>query len=85
VGEVTREEVIGILTKANPTRPDLVAMYADQFLAYQEAAANIAEVGNIAAHPRTAAPIVNPYIAVRDQARKAMIGMKQLRTAELWK
>lgn len=80
---MTREQVIAILSKSNPMRPDLVAMYADQFLAYQEAAENIAEVGNITAHPRTGAPIVNPYIAVRDGARKAMMGMK-IRADKLW-
>lgn len=72
---MTRDEVLLILRRDNPAaRADDVVMYADCYMDYQEAAANIAKNGNIVAHPRTGSPIENPYGKVRSLA------MNQLRT-----
>lgn len=71
---MTREQVVEVLQRDNPdARADDVAMYADSFLDYQEADDNIKRNGNIVAHPRTGAPIENPYGKVRAAA------MNQLR------
>ena len=60
-------------------------IYADAFLAYQTAQANILEHGEIVAHPRTGAPIDNPYCATRARAAKAMQSCSKVkRTDMLW-
>ena len=43
-------------------------MYASALLLYREAAANIAQNGAICAHPRTGAPMENPYLRVQAHA-----------------
>ncbi len=49
-----------------------VALYADAFGEYRAAMANIREHGAVVFHPRTGAPIDNPFLRVRDAARKAL-------------
>ena len=65
----TKATIVASLKADNP-RASLadVTMYADAFLEYQAAQANIAEHGSIVFHPRTGAPIENPYLVVRDRA-----------------
>lgn len=50
-------------------------LYADAFCEYRAAVRNIAEHGSIVLHPRTGAPVDNPYLKVRDKARKALEGL----------
>lgn len=52
--------------------PDAVRIYLDALEIYSEASENIARNGAVTAHPRTGAPLVNPYLAVRDGAAKTM-------------
>lgn len=54
-----------------------IGIYADYMKSYSKAASNIREHGEIVQHPRTAAPITNPYMEVRDSA------VKMLRTLKL--
>lgn len=74
MGQMTRDHVLTVLRRDNPgARGDDVSMYADSFMDYQEAASNISTNGNIVLHPRTGAPLENPYIKVKVSA------MNQLR------
>ena len=81
-----RERAIEILMESNgPEQRHFVEMYVTSFLTYLEAEDNIRRVGAVVAHPRTGAPLENPYLKVRSQAMREMrelTGLKGL--AELW-
>lgn len=75
---------VSVLTEDNPRASAAdIAMYADVFVEYVKAQANISEHGSIVFHPRTGAPIENPYLAIRDRAR-ATLSKTRLRTDRLW-
>ena len=77
-------EVKKILKKNNPTKKaDRISMYADMYVDYQEAAENIKRHGALCAHPKTGAPIENPYLKIRQQMQ-AKLSKQQLNTAGLW-
>jgi len=79
-----REAVVAALYRASPSaRPDKVAMYADVFADYRAAQKNIEENGAVVLHPRTQAPIDNPFLKVREAARKTLLGLG-LRCSALW-
>lgn len=83
---MTRDEVIEALVAVR-VRRDRAAMYADAYLEYQAASENIAKNGVIVAHPRTGAPLVNPYVAIRDGALKKLASMSEVpadRVPGLW-
>ena len=50
-----------------------IQIYADALRTYHEAAQNVLKNGAICAHPRTGAPIENPYLKIRAQ-QAAIIG-----------
>lgn len=58
--------------------------YADAFIEYRQATEQIDEHGIIVLHPRTGAPIENPFLAVRDRALKKLQTMKDARADVLW-
>ncbi len=58
--------------------------YADAYMEYQEATENITRNGTIVAHPRTANPIENPYLKIRDRAAAKLAGMKYIKADFLW-
>jgi phage terminase small subunit len=82
---MTKDEAVSLLRAENPTRAagDL-EMYAQLFVEYSEAAENIAKNGSIVAHPRTSAPIENPYYKIKLAAMRAMRSFERLRTSTLW-
>lgn len=84
--EVTLDVVIARLRADNKAAPLAeITIYATAFLEWREAAANIQEHGTVVAHPRTAAPIDNPYLKVRAAAERTMAGCKRVvRTNALW-
>ena len=45
---------------------------------------NIDEHGIIVSHPRTANPIENPFLAIRDRAAKKLDGMRKVKADFLW-
>jgi phage terminase small subunit len=49
-------------------KPEQARLYADSYVEYREAQGNIEKNGSIVIHPRTQAPVVNPYLAIRDRA-----------------
>jgi phage terminase small subunit len=79
---VTRDEVIAELVGTGSKR-DVAAQYADAYLEYHEAAANIRTQGAMVLHPRTSNPIENPYLQIRDRALSRMQRMK-VRAEKLW-
>lgn len=83
---MNRDEVISILRRDNPAAGfDIIAMYADCFLDYSEAADNLAKNGNIVAHPRTGSPIENPYIKVKASAMSQLRKLARLKNVgALW-
>lgn len=80
----TVEDVVEILTAANPKkRRDQVVMYAQAFVEYRDAQANIEKNGTIVFHPRTGSPIENPYLRIRDRASLVLTRIR-LDAALLW-
>ena len=82
---INRQWAIDALKKAN-SFCDLgeIAMYVDSFLDYVEAQNNIIQYGNIVNHPRTGAPIVNPYIEIKMAAMKSLRASKIENSTVLW-
>jgi phage terminase small subunit len=80
---MTKAEVVAALL-ANYVPRDRAEMYAGAFLEYREATANIDKNGLIVQHPRTANPIANPYIAIRDKALAKLDKMAKVKAAFLW-
>jgi phage terminase small subunit len=60
-------------------------LYAEAFLQWQEATANVREHGAIVAHPRTGSPIENPYLAVQSAALRNLQRFPKLKTDSLWR
>ena len=84
MGEMSRDELRAKLIEANPrAKLEIVERYLDAFTDYRTAQANITEHGTIVFHPRTGAPIANPYLAIRAGATKEMDKCK-LRADALW-
>jgi len=70
---------------ARGTRRDRAVLYTDTFLEYRNAQANVLEFGAIVLHPRTAAPVPNPMLRIRDQAFKRLLAIKGTKGhQELW-
>jgi phage terminase small subunit len=81
---MTLDEVIAILQGENPkAKPDALRIYADAVVTYMEATENIAKVGAITSHPRTGAPLENPYLKVRNAAAR-LITRSFFRTGNIW-
>jgi phage terminase small subunit len=84
MGKMTpRQKIVKALIAKGATK-DRATMYADAFLEYTEATANIEENGTIVQHPRTANPIENPYLAIRDRAARKLAAMRKLKADFLW-
>jgi Phage terminase, small subunit len=84
MGEVmTKDQIVAALVERGESKARSV-MYADAFVENHEASANIAEHGIIVSHPRTANPIENPYLAIRDRAAKKLDGMRKVKADFLW-
>ena len=81
---IERETIIEILNKNNPDRSQVeLAMYADAYIDYKTAADNIRENGAVCSHPKTGAPIENPFLKVRQQMQVALAKMKRIKTKGL--
>lgn len=82
---IGRDRVLEILRKSNPgAELGRLTFYVDRFLDYQAAQANIEEHGAIVLHPRTGAPIDNPYLKIRDSVGREL-ERSHLDSSELWK
>ena len=65
-------------------RRDIAVQYAHAFLEYQQASENIETHGVIVMHPRTANPITNPYVEIRDRALRKLQSMRTVNAEGLW-
>ena len=79
----TRDEVIDTLVGRGVTR-DRATMYAAAYATFHEADANITANGAVVAHPRTGAPLENPYLRIRDKALAALKRMYSYDVTGLW-
>jgi hypothetical protein len=78
MGKMTLRESLSAENKgANPL---FVGLVADALETYLEAQKNITERGSVCAHPRTGAPIENPYIKVRASQVAVLAKFRQIRT-----
>jgi phage terminase small subunit len=77
MGEViTADDIV----RLNPKVSSVDArIYADALRIYYEASDNIAEHGAIVQHPRTGAPIENPYLKVRSSTGAILTKMRYIR------
>lgn len=82
MGEMILEQLLA----DNPKAPfDQVSIYADALIKYIEAEANIRKNGSIVAHPRTGAPIDNPYLKIQSAASKQMLSCGRIKeTRAAW-
>jgi hypothetical protein len=80
---MSRDDIIKALVEKR-VKKDTATIYADAYLEYHTAQANILEHGTIVSHPRTANPIENPYLAIRDRAAKRLADMRRVPADFLW-
>jgi phage terminase small subunit len=83
MGQMTKAEIVAGLVARGATK-DRATFYADAYLEYREASANIEEHGVIVQHPRTANPVENPYLVIRDRAAKKLDAMRRVKADFLW-
>jgi phage terminase small subunit len=84
VGEVRdRAAIVAGLVERGASR-DRASLYADAYLEYMEASDNIRAQGAMVLHPRTANPIENPYLQIRDRAARTLRAMRGLPSSWLW-
>ena len=83
MGEVDKATIVAGLVELG-TRRDIASQYADAYLEYREASANISANGAMVLHPRTANPIENPYLVIRDRALAKLQKMRDVDAAWLW-
>lgn len=60
-------------------------MYADALRTYNEAAQNVQKNGAICSHPRTGAPIENPYLKIRAQQSAILQKMPRIKSDRVQK
>jgi phage terminase small subunit len=56
-----------------------VQVFADALSAYQEVWENIRKNGTIVMHPRTGAPIKNPYLEIQTRAGETLTKMRKVK------
>lgn len=82
---MSKADILEALQKQNPkARPSDLVIYADALTEYRKAQENIDDHGSIVFHPRTGAPIDNPYVRVRDRASALIRRMKTIKAEGLW-
>lgn len=86
MGEVmTRDEILARVRKANPgASVERLMRYADAAAAYMEAHENIERNGVLVSHPRTGAPMANPYLSIREAASR-VLAAEALDNGGLWR
>lgn len=77
-------KVIDIATELERDNPRVrsvdLRVFADALRIYQEAAENVAANGAICSHPRTGAPIENPYLKIQAQQGAILGRMKTIKS-----
>ena len=81
MGEV--KSILDLLKAENPKEPAMnVEVFADALSTYIEATANISKNGAIVSHPRTGAPIENPYLKIQTQKGAILTKMGRIKSNE---
>lgn len=74
------------LKRANPkARAADLAIYADALRIYIEAADNIKRHGAIVSHPRTGAPVENPYLQIQNMKASVLTRMRHIKSDDLFR
>lgn len=83
--QVEKAALLSKLRALNPRySPADLVIYVDAVAEYKHAQANIDEHGTIVMHPRTGAPIPNPYSEIRDRAGRLIAKHPRIQTGDLW-
>ena len=74
MGEIkTAALTVSELAELNPCiHPDVITVFVDALTVYREASENILKNGAVTGHPKTGAPITNPYMPIREKASKSI-------------
>ena len=82
---MNEQAIYAILKDANQRAPETVLrLFASEFVLFAKSAANIKKFGAIVQHPKTGAPMDNPYLAVRDKSQARLAKMAGLESAKVW-
>lgn len=69
------------LRKDNPTKRSIdLQVFADALSVYKEAAQNVRANGAIVSHPRTGAPIENPYLKIQTAKGAVLAKMASIKS-----
>lgn len=79
-------DVLAELRKDNKRVPETVLrIYADALRIYAQAAANVAEYGAVCAHPKTGAPVENPYLKIQAAQGAVLAKFPRMNVARVWR
>lgn len=82
---ITPEDAYAVLRQHNPRSPEAaVVAYATAWAEYETADENIREHGTVVFHPRSGAPISNPYLSIRADCERRMNRLKGIKADALW-
>jgi phage terminase small subunit len=74
-------DILAELIRDNPTlRVIDLRVFADALKVYREASLNILENGAIVMHPRTGAPIENPYLKIQASSGAVLARMGRIKS-----
>jgi len=59
-------------SEAPVVHPDELRVYRDALARYNEAADNLAKCGSVTGHPKTGAPMVNPFLDIQERAARVL-------------
>lgn len=83
--QMTIKEIERILIEDNPKSPLVtIKVYSLTFITYFEAADNVKKNGAIVLHPRTGAPIENPYLKIMNQQQAILLKNRQVKADRLF-
>lgn len=81
MGEI---DILSLLTEANPSARKIdLQIYADALRVYVEGSKNVRINGAVCAHPRTGAPLENPYLKIVAQQGAILARMRQIKSDSL--
>ena len=73
VGPSLSSLCVATLGARNPDiHEDVLRIFVDALKLYAEASDNIAKNGALCGHPKTGAPMVNPYVGLRDKCARTI-------------
>lgn len=74
-------DILSELINDNPTLRIIdLKVFADALKVYREASSNIKEHGAIVMHPRTGAPLENPYLKIQSSSGAVLAKMGRIKS-----